>query len=322
MENIHKTLYDLYYSPSGYYRGKSAAQKLHTRVRKQFPETSVKDVQHWLDRQPVYQIYKPAPKKVMFPHYLQDKPNHTQQVDILYLPRDKKYKYALTLVDVASRYKEAEPLRTKRASETASAIQRVYDRSPLTYPKEIMADKGHEFMGSFVALMKKHDVKISRSLDKKKVAMVERFNRTLAEKLFAHQYAEEIKNKNTSREWVDRLPDVVRAINDEKTRLIGVKPIDAVKQDSVQQPEYEDTPEELPIDSLVRYLYKPGEEHSDNRYRATDAIWSVDVYAIDEIRSFENQPSLYTLQGLDERTFTREQLQVVPPDTNDIINDG
>ena len=311
-------LQKLYYSPAGYLRSTAAALKL----RKQIPELTKQQIQDWLDRQPVYQIYKPKPKKIKFPHYNQDKPNHTHQVDILFLTHDtrgkSKYKYALTVIDIASRFKEAEPLKTKKAEETAVAIKKIYDRSPLNFPQYIMADKGHEFMGKFLLLMKSHNVKISRSLSKKKVAFVERFNKTLAERLYAYQYDKEMKTKETNREWVERLPDVVEAINNDETRMINMKPVDAIKLDSVPQPENDKVPEELPLDSLVRYLYKPGEQHNDNRYRATDPIWSVDIYEIDEIRSVENQPALYTLHDLDsERTFTREQLQVVPPDTDE-----
>ena len=296
-------LQQLYYSPAGFQLGATAAGKL----KKKIPSLTRQQIQHWLDRQPGYQIYKPKPRKVRFPHYNQDEPNHTHQVDLLFLPKDGKYKYALTVIDIASRYKGAEPIMSKKADETAAAIQKIYDRSPLNFPSSVMADKGREFMGAFAGLMKKHKAKISLSLNKKDVAFVERFNKTLSEKLFAHQYDQEMKTNQTNREWVDRLPDVVEAINNEETRMIGMKPVDAIKLESVEQPEYEDVPEELPLDSLVRYLYKPGEEQQDNRYRATDPIWSVDAYYIDEIRSFENQPPLYTLQGMDhERTFTGE----------------
>ena len=322
-------LQKLYYSPAGYQRGATAASKLYKKI----PSLTKQQIQHWLDQQPIYQIYKAKPKAIKFPHYTQTTPNHTHQIDLLFLPHDQKYKYALTVIDIASRYKEAEPLKTKKASEVSQAIQSIYDRSPLNFPTVIMADFGHEFMGEFIKLMQTHDTKISRSLNKKKVAFVERFNRTLSEKLFAHQYANEIESKEIilanepkpgrSLEWVDRLPDVIAAMNDEVTRMIDMKPVDAIKLKSVEQPEYDDGTheEDLPIDSVVRYLYKPGEAEGDNRYRATDPIWSVDFYYIDEIRSFENQPSIYTLQGLPEdRTFTREQLQVIPVDTEDERN--
>ena len=56
------------------------------------------------------------------------------QADLLYLPHDrldigrkaKTFRYALTIVDVASRYKEAEPLTDKSAPEVAEALSRVY----------------------------------------------------------------------------------------------------------------------------------------------------------------------------------------------------
>ena len=44
----------------------------------------------------------------------------------------RTYKYALTVVDVASRYKEAEPLTNESATEVASALGRIYKRGPLT----------------------------------------------------------------------------------------------------------------------------------------------------------------------------------------------
>ena len=38
-----------------------------------------------------------------------------------------------------------------------------------------------------------------------------------------------------SREWVNKLPLVLKALNDQETRLIGVKPKDAIKMKSVKQ---------------------------------------------------------------------------------------
>ena len=52
-------------------------------------------------------------------------PNAFHQVDLIFLPHDKLpcgrecYKYALTVVDVASRYKEAEPRIWKNSAEVA-----------------------------------------------------------------------------------------------------------------------------------------------------------------------------------------------------------
>ena len=152
-------------------------------------------------------------------------PNEVHQADLLFLPHDrpergrKLYKYALTVVDVASRYKEAEPLATKEAKEVADALSRIYSRSPLKWPKLLQVDPGREFMGVMKALLKKHDTKIRRGRVNihRDQTIVERFNRTLAERLFGHQYAQEMLFRGKrSVEWISRLPAVVEALNKKK----------------------------------------------------------------------------------------------------------
>ena len=46
-------------------------------------------------------------------------------------------------------------------------------------------------------------------------AIVERFNRTLAERLCGYQYAREFIQDGRSKEWARRLPHVVAALNRE-----------------------------------------------------------------------------------------------------------
>ena len=48
--------------------------------------------------------------------------NEIHQADLLYLPKNRRFKYALTLVDVTMRYKAAVPLRTKTAKEVNRAL--------------------------------------------------------------------------------------------------------------------------------------------------------------------------------------------------------
>ena len=97
------------------------------------------------------------------------------------------------------------------------------------------------------------------------------------------------KPSKSNREWVSRLQNVVISLNNEKTRLIGMKPIDAIKQTLVEQGfsqpirEYEE--KLLDVGTKVIYLYEPGELEGDQykgerRKRSTDPIWSVDVYKI------------------------------------------
>ena len=60
------------------------------------------------------------------------------------LAEKKIYKYALTVIDIASRYKEAEPLTSKNSDEVATAFQSIYRRGPLTWPHMLQVDPGHE----------------------------------------------------------------------------------------------------------------------------------------------------------------------------------
>ena len=154
-------------------------------------------------------------------------------------------------------------------------------------------------------------------------AIVERFNRTLAERLFGHQYAVEMRLTEGQRStaWVKRLPEVVAALNNEVTSLIGKKPAVAIKEKNVYAKP--STPylrpvgereKKLPSIVNVRYLYQPGELEGGVK-RATDPIWSLKVYNIERSFTKPNQPVLYYLHDGPKRGFVREELLVVPPNT-------
>ena len=103
---MDKKFKQIYYSDDGYWREKSAIQKLSR------ASGSTKEEAKWLLKQPLYQIYLPAPKYVPRPNAsmsLFAKSNDIHQSDLLSLPHDKfkkkTCKYALNIVDVPSRCK-------------------------------------------------------------------------------------------------------------------------------------------------------------------------------------------------------------------------
>ena len=132
----------LYYSTNGYWKGYAAISKLaHT------AKVSEDEAKQWLEKQALWQIYLPGPKYIPRPHWRVDKPNKIHQADLLFLPHDtyrkKTYKYALVVVDIASRYKDAETLTTKESSEVAKAFEKIYSRK-LKWPEILMVDPGKE----------------------------------------------------------------------------------------------------------------------------------------------------------------------------------
>jgi hypothetical protein len=317
----------IYYSPRGYWRGLAAIKNLVEAAK-----VSEADARSWLKKQALWQIYLPAPRKIPRPMFDEDRPNAVHQADLLYLPHDRigrrTYKYALTVVDVASRYKEAEPLVDKSAAEVAAALGRIYKRGPLTWPRLLQADSGREFMGAASQLLAKHSVQVRRGQpdNHRQQGIVERFNRTLAERLFGAQYAQELLlaargSSERSAEWVRDLPSVVAALNDEPTRLTGKKPAQAIKASrSASKPSLPATRKIglheplIPSDALLRYLYAPGELEGGRR-RATDPMWSLTVHVVRNVVRQANQPALYYLSDGPARGFVREELLLVPSGT-------
>ena len=97
-----------------------------------------------------WQVHVPPPKEIHHPHYDVTKPNEQHQFDLLYMPHSlfegNTYKYILTGIDVAPRYKVARPLRTKKSSEVAFLLEAIYKKSgAFKYPKAFQYDNGSEF---------------------------------------------------------------------------------------------------------------------------------------------------------------------------------
>ena len=69
--------------------------------------------------------------------------------------------------------------------------------------------------------------------------------------------------------------------NNTVSSMIGMKAKDAIKLDTI--PLDKTYPEEivLPEEDLYRYLYQPGEQHGNQKRRATDLIWSKNTYRLD-----------------------------------------
>ena len=303
--------------------GKSVIQRLA-----KTSGSTKEEAERLLLKQPLYQINLPAPKYIPRPNAsmsLFAKPNDIHQSDLLSLPYDnfkkKTYKYALNIVNVASRYKGSYQLTSKYPKEVAQAFQWIYENIPLTYPKTLIVDVGKEFYRDMTKLMEKHNVIIQRGdpSQHRSQGIVERFNRTLADRLFTYQYHKEFEDPSkSSREWVSRLQNVVSSLNSEKTRLIGMKPVDAMKQTLVEQgfsqpvKEYEE--KLLNVGTKVRYLYEPGELEGyqykgERRKQSTDPIWSVDLYKIKDRYVQKHQPALYYLDGRPKRSLVFEELQ-------------
>ena len=168
---------------------------------------------NWLPRlgslktkQALWQIYLPGPRYIPRPKFDVSLPNAVHQADLFFLPHDKLprgrkvYKYALTVVDVASRYKAAKPLTSKESEEVSWGFARIYRRGPLKWPQLLQVDPGREFMGTVTKTMENNKTAIRRGRADihRDQAIVERFNRTTTGQSVHQECRRNYCNKNLS----------------------------------------------------------------------------------------------------------------------------
>ena len=160
------------------------------------------------------------------------------QFDILYVPSNlvygTEYKYILTGIDIASRYKVARALRNKKADEVAFVLEAVYKKGgDFKYPKIFQSDNGSEFNSKVTKLLESYSAGIKRATTKYKhthTAFVETFNKELAKELFKPMDARELNDPDKiSRMWVRNLENTVKRMNNSKTTMIDMKPKDSRK---------------------------------------------------------------------------------------------
>ena len=170
------------------------------------------------------------------------KPNEQHQIDLLYMPHNlfegNTYKYVLRGINVASRYKVDRPLKTKKSSKVAFVMEAFYKKGGLfKYTKAFQCDNGSEFKNEMRMVLQKHSVEIQRRTTKYNhthTAFVEAFNKELVKLLFKSMDVQELQDpEKVSTVWVKNLNKTVNKVNNTKSLMIGMKPKDAIKLDTV-----------------------------------------------------------------------------------------
>ena len=277
-------------------------------------------------------LFKPPQKEkgADMPHTTVYHQDAVHQADLLFLPwdkvRKKTYKYALVVVDLHSRLTDAEPIEDKKAEMVSQAIQRIYRRQYLDYPNRLETDPGSEFKGEFAAHMQSKNIELRYGLKgrHRQQSMVESRNHTIGYALNLRMAMIEQVTGQTSRDWVQFLPEVIRGINEDlnerdmERKKNGKKPVDPADKEVRCKGKACELLEE---GTRVRV---PLEEPRDNvtgevlqgKFRAGDKRWDDRVRKIYQVLLRPDQPVLYivTKPESDEPekvARTRQQIQVV-----------
>ena len=133
------------------------------------------------------------------------------------------YKFLLTCIDVLSKYAWVIPLKNKTGKTITDAFSKIIiQRQPI----HLQTDKGSEFKNKlFQSFLEDHKIKFYTSENSEiKAAVVERFNRTLKNKMYRYFT---FKGK---RRYVDVLADLVHSYNNTFHTSIKMSPVEVSVQ--------------------------------------------------------------------------------------------
>ena len=99
---------------------------------------------------------------------------------------NKGHRYILVFIDVFSKYAWARPLKDKKAPSVRAALRDIFEQG--RQPTQLQSDKGEEFLNKDVRslLKERNEHFFTTQNPDTKAAIVERFNRTVKERLFRY----------------------------------------------------------------------------------------------------------------------------------------
>ena len=185
------------------------------------------EIKKFLDNKESYSLHRPKrlnyPRKRVIVNGIDD----TWQIDLVDVtPLQKENdgnKFILTAIDVFSKKGWASELKNKEKLNVKNAFEKfLVSRKP----KKIQCDKGSEFYNSvFQKLLKDNNIRMYSTDSDLKASVVERFNRTLKEKMWRYF------TFSGTKKWINVLPQLIKSYNNTYHRSIKRKPNQVNKKD-------------------------------------------------------------------------------------------
>ena len=184
---------------------------------------SVNEARKILESSLAYTLHKPRRRRFATVPTLVFGPHEQWQmdlVDVQPLARyNKGYKYWLTTIDVFTKQAFAVPIKNKGWKEMIRALKHTVHHFHTHEPLRVQTDKGTEFYNGHVqAWFKKKGWYHFSTQGDSKASVVERWHRTIKEKLFRYFTA-----ANTLR-YVDALPRLINTYNLTYHKSVGMPP--------------------------------------------------------------------------------------------------
>jgi hypothetical protein len=135
-------------------------------------------------------------------------------------------RYMLNIIDVFSKFAWSVPLKDKRGETVAEAFKLIVKKSG-RLPKFLWVDQGKEFYNKNVdEWLEKNSITRYSTFGEHKSAVIERFNRTIKEKMWMRFTAENTRN------WINMIDDLIAKYNNTKHSTIKMTPTEASKKEN------------------------------------------------------------------------------------------
>ena len=279
---------------------------------KRASKQSRKSVKKWLESQDTYTLHKPIRHKISRRRVISGGPGQQLQIDLIDVKNIKEYNdgmsFILTCIDVFSKYAHAIPLRDKTGESVKKALEKIFLEN---IPFNIQGDAGGEFIGKKVQnYLKDKKVKFfSTKNEEIKASIVERFNRTLKEKMWRYF------TKFHTRRYINVLPDIIRNYNSSFHTSIQMAPneVNSKNQETVWDNLYKLGPK------LRKKILNIGDRVRISKLRRRFEksylpSWTTEIFTVSRIRH-DTQPLVYVLKDDNgeelQGTFYFEELQKV-----------
>ena len=130
----------------------------------------------------------------------------------------------LNVIDVFSKFAWSVPLKDKKGDTVTEAFKLIVKESK-SIPKHLWVDQGKEFYNKNMnEWLKENNINMYSTFGDHKSAVVERFNRTIKEKMWVRFTAENTRN------WIEMLDRLMKGYNNTFHTTIGMSPINARKK--------------------------------------------------------------------------------------------
>lgn len=258
------------------------------------------------------------------------------EIDLAAFPKlasaNNNITYLLVCIDTFSRFAFVRPVRSKHPHEIVKALHNIFIQSNRK-PYQIQSDAGKEFLGKDMQnFLHNQNIKfrVVQTTLKAKASLVERFNRTLRERIVRYLNWRHYSKQSNENRYIDALPMIVDDYNRSKHTSLGkLRPIDVKKENAVMvykiareriekqihKKSVQKRPPKFQIGDFVRVQRK-----RDLFEKLSKSIWSDEIFQINRV--IRRQPftvyEIIDLRGnvvkgkLYERELQRIQLA---PDT-------